>query len=693
MVDETTMETLPREASTAWRLGYLELRPRKRGQMEQQARGSLAPATAAEADSDLREPTARIIKLLAERPRALYIWGPAASGKTMLAGQVRQILSDQGWKSVFVVLDEASTPDSIRRDLVRSAPFLAASGMDADWQRVVDLVNAQSETAPVLLGLDQYDAVWSWDEWLRRNVLERLANTVTVIMTGRQPPARIWAGNHLWRERVATYRVTDLSRDEVGRHLTSLGITEPSAHDAVYQVSAGRIGFVARAADALTSRDLETARRILTPSASDAEGPISMAIVSFLVEQVLHPGSRRDAWRAGAGRESVDLIVAAASIVPYFRRNLLQLLVERSVVEPFWAQAVELPIIRRYEGGYYALEEPLRTQIEALVRQTRPWSAARWRHIARGYLISQLDKDDAVNVEASWASLVHLMTRGPGVQSNLASARPSTWTVEWLVDPDSVTPSPLHPKPGDVLTVPAEAVMVARALVLRGPAGDIVAGARVRRGRATEWGALAIIDHVAWTGSESDAPLAILIELAKEWIHEDVVIWDDRELGSDGVALRQQLDAWGFERGAVPGVAEMIPVLDFRARPFRVWLQQLAIQRTALPDPEPLANMAREALLAASDPESLMNTELARRYVGVNPGASLAAVRTWILDALASANLGDVPSGRALLTAYYLDRYGSHEMLAEHFHVSRATYFRSHRRALELLGTELWRYA
>jgi hypothetical protein len=232
-----------------------------------------------------------------------------------------------------------------------------------------------------------------------------------------------------------------------------------------------------------------------------------------------------------------------------------------------------------------------------------------------------------------------------------------------------------------------------RTLVARSPSGEVVAEARVRRGRPADWGAVAVIDQVAWSLSAPDAPLALLLELAKEWIHYDVVIWDDRQLEGTGAHhLRAQLDAWGFERVAIP-VAGELPMIDFRARPFRVWLEQLTIQRAPLPDGEVLANMAREALLATSDPESLMNTDLARRYLESHPAASVAAVRTWILDALASASLGDVPSGRALLTAYYLDRYGSHEMLAEHFHVSRATYFRSHRRALELLGTELWRYA
>ena len=661
--------------------------------MEQQVPDSRTPAAQTDADAELQGSLTEIIKLLADEPRGLYIWGPASSGKTMLAGQVRQKLSAQGWASAFLVLDEASTPDSIRRDLVRSAPFLPRTAIDADWPHVLDLLNEHGATAPVLLGLDQYDAVWSWDEWLRRNVLERLANTTTVIMTGRQAPARIWAGNHLWRERVATYRVVDLSREAVRRHLTAMGITEPSAHDAVYQVSAGRIGFVARAADALTSRDLEMARRILTPSGPASEGTTSMAVVSFLVEQVLHPGSRRDSWRAGAGRESIDLIVAAASIVPYFRRNLLQLLVGRSTVDQFWAPAIELPIIRRYEGGYYALEEPLRIQIEALVMQTRPWSAARWRHIARGHLISQLDKDDAVNLEASWVSLLHLMPRKEEERSYLPNAASSSWDFEWVVGAYSTKDLHVDAETREDVSFGSPTAMDWRTLVARSPSGEVVAEARVRRGRPADWGAVAVIDQVAWSLSAPDAPLALLLELAKEWIHYDVVIWDDRQLEGTGAHhLRAQLDAWGFERVAIPGAGEL-PMIDFRARPFRVWLEQLTIQRAPLPDGEVLANMAREALLATSDPESLMNTDLARRYLESHPAASVAAVRTWILDALASASLGDVPSGRALLTAYYLDRYGSHEMLAEHFHVSRATYFRSHRRALELLGTELWRYA
>ncbi|WP_169101960.1 sigma factor-like helix-turn-helix DNA-binding protein [Sulfobacillus harzensis] len=50
------------------------------------------------------------------------------------------------------------------------------------------------------------------------------------------------------------------------------------------------------------------------------------------------------------------------------------------------------------------------------------------------------------------------------------------------------------------------------------------------------------------------------------------------------------------------------------------------------------------------------------------------------------AELGARVDGKTVLVLYYLDRRGTHEELAEVLHVSRATYFRNHRQALERLA-------
>lgn len=65
--------------------------------------------------------------------------------------------------------------------------------------------------------------------------------------------------------------------------------------------------------------------------------------------------------------------------------------------------------------------------------------------------------------------------------------------------------------------------------------------------------------------------------------------------------------------------------------------------------------------------------------------------RIWFLDALNSADWEEQPGGKTLLVLYYLERRGTHEELAEMLHVSRATYFRKHRQALEYLADAVFR--
>jgi hypothetical protein len=627
---------------------------------------------------------------LAEFPGGLYIWGPPSAGKTVLMRSLSQALVDDGAVVLTVRLDSASSPDSIRRDLLQLSTTTAGDDADRSWPEYLDDLNRAAATSPLVLCFDDYDTAWSWDEWLRRNVFERLRSQITILMTGRQPPSRLWAGDRLWRERIGTYRVPDLSRDEVADFLRQATIDDVAAHNAVYQLSGGRIGFVARMADALSATDVEVARRILPPAPARGDSSPSTSVVSFLVEHVLHPGSRRESWRAGAGRDSIDMVVAAASMVPFFRRGLMQTLVERNIVDRFWPALVELPIVRRYEGGYYAIEEPLRSQIEALVVHARPWASARWRHIARGHLISQLDKDDPVSLEASWTSLIHLLPDRKTDEFRLAG---SPWTFEWAAQTEGDHPGLNRSVRDGPLQLEPDAVVEPIVVTARTADGTVVGEMRTRSGRTATWGSVTIIDQIAWDPVHPGVSQALAWEAAKAWIHCDVVVWavgDIPQAPGEPFAT-QELEAAGFEPGEIPGNADAW-VLDFRTRPFRVWLERRTVLRRPLPDGDTLANAARDALLAMGDPESLMSCEIGRRYVDAHADASVASVRTWILDALSSANLGDVPSGRALLTAYYLDRYGSHETLAEHFHVSRATYFRSHRRALELLGVELWRY-
>jgi len=63
-----------------------------------------------------------------------------------------------------------------------------------------------------------------------------------------------------------------------------------------------------------------------------------------------------------------------------------------------------------------------------------------------------------------------------------------------------------------------------------------------------------------------------------------------------------------------------------------------------------------DILQAMGDLDALVRTALAQRYQARNEDATPAMVRSWVLDALESADLSEWPSGRTLLTLYYLDR-------------------------------------
>lgn len=639
----------------------------------------------------------QVTEHLGKGTRVLYLWGPPASGKTVLLRQIHDLVTARDIWSIRLTFSETSTPQTVQVDLNSVLdPSLPATGSSDDWLAIAKALRDRATDGLAVLMIDDYDRSWSWEPWLREQFFSRLDPRVALLLTGRRPPDRFWAGDRLWREKVVAERLPDLNRDQVAEFLTRSGVA--SAHaDEVYALSKGRIGFVARAADALAASDADSGRGRLWSSRRSAS--VASRSMSFLVEHVLHPGSRRTVWRAGAGRPSLDTVVAAASLIPVFQRGLLAEMIGREVVDRYWDALQELPIVHQFEGGYYGIADPLRRRMERLVLRGRPWASSVWRRRAAIALIANVSPDDDVNLEATWASLGHLARqrywghrRRPDV--DLAAG----WHFEWqsgrqrpdgvqaltLAGPVTAMPHSPHPtRDGHVVTALDDD-------------GRVIGYITMVEGSFAPWRDVLWVTTLALDPAVAGLQGALVQEAAKEWVRHQAVMWVAGTFAPGVIEtgdppLDSVLNFLRFQ-GQDVGLRDAVGVLDFTRLPYHRWLREVITVSDPMPSEEDIAAMARDVLQAVGDPDALVRTALAERYQARNEDATPALVRSWVLDALASADLGDLPSGRALLTLYYLDKSGSHEALAERFNVSRATYFRSHRRALTLLGEALWQY-
>ena len=633
--------------------------------------------------------------LTTENRRVVYIWGPPASGKTMLLGQLAEDLTRLGTLPVVLRVDESSSPDLIRTDLARVlAGVFGLQIQNADWPNLLGAFNRRASQQRLVLCMDGYDSCWSWDGWLRQNVFDRLGGGIALVLTGRRPPNRLWAGNRLWNDALGTLMLKDLDPSALGDFLAQSGISDPRIHEEVYLLSSGRLGFAARAADALNATEAELTQRLLSATGRSSSGRGGGRLVSFLIEHVLHPGSRRGTWRAGSGRDSIDTLVAAACILPIFRRGVLTAMVGRPVVDRYWDYLVELPIVHRYEAGYYALAEPLRSRMESLVTQVRPWASAQWRQKAAQYLVNTVDGDGDFTFEGAWLSLCHFARKRLWRDRlHPLAGNGESWSFDWTstVDDDDVSGvSLLYAGPMTAVAAFGLRETSAEALRVRDENGRTLGHLDIVSGLDHRGLSVMVVTRIGVDASEPGVERALIRELAKEWGRYESIFWAAGNFSptEPDRSLAPLLSFLLFERDAEDDAAPW--TLNFSALSFREWLRRVTMETDAAPESEDLANMAREALTAIHDPDALARVALADRFLQFNEQASSGHIRTWILDALSSADLGEFPSGRALLTLYYLDRHGSHESLAEHFNVSRATYFRSHRRALALLGEALW---
>ena len=80
----------------------------------------------------------------------------------------------------------------------------------------------------------------------------------------------------------------------------------------------------------------------------------------------------------------------------------------------------------------------------------------------------------------------------------------------------------------------------------------------------------------------------------------------------------------------------------------------------------------------------------AQYFRAMYPWMGGAGLSAWVQDALEELRAEGPALLADLVRLYYLDHFGTHEMLAEHLDLSRRSYFRRHREALERLGKLLY---
>jgi hypothetical protein len=362
----------------------------------------------------------------------------------------------------------------------------------------------------------------------------------------------------------------------------------------------------------------------------------------------------------------LDRLLAIASLCHTFDLPGLSAIDRELAGHTAWDAAIRLPFVKPVGAGRYRLHPPVADGLAAAVRRQRPWQARIWQRRAIAACRARL-RDDPRAIGDIWLEVARL-GRGAPWFDDLHPGAERGWRIhDWAA---AVPPTAWQAGP-DAGALWRRAT--GRLVVTDGQGGGVLATGALTSApddcptlhlAGPSGGAQCVLLRELLGRLAAPGPVAVCTTCADVHRAADRLGWVPTTPAADGRS-RSRGDTRGLADGVWPPLG----------RP------------TGLLDNVESGTTAREALAALHTPARLPQTVLGAWCASQDPGVSPAR---WILDALDSADLrvGSVDGG-ALLRAYYVDRAGSHEALAERCNLPRTSYFRAHRRALAALGAAL----
>lgn len=612
-----------------------------------------------------------------------YVYGPPGVGKTALLRALGRAMGDESkYRQILLQVHRIGLdPGAFFRGMASSLDISRNESCGPD--AVAAVIQDLARTTGVLLLIDDYDVLGSEEAAIRERLLYRLPPGSAVVLAGRRTPSAVWPLERAWRHYVTQIPLADLPETEAEALFDVHCIVDPRVREEAYAVTAGRPSLLAHVTDLLSLDEVAAAAeddRSATPFPAAQEAELS----SYLIEQLLHPGSRRHAWRPRQGAPRLDTAMAAASTVPSFNRELLTAMVGHEVVEGAWEDLHRLPITAD-SYGWLHLSPGLKKRLAQIVQRQRPWISRVWRRRALAHCLggdrSRSDRQMNLVGFQIWATVAGLWPDSDSGPTGEMVLTRGTWPERLETQVSSASGRALLSELAGRAPDRFMWVQDRRGRLLAGSAAvpaevlpeDVLPRSAVRERT------LAVVAH-----AEHRAALGLMLgELAGLFRDCDVVLARGMGEGSD---LFSEIGFSPDETGTAGWWR-----LDLHACPFGEWLSQLAAPLFAVPELRDPAAIAKEILQTFSSGVDVLGTELGRELLGGRWGVARSEVRRWLLDALLSADLGELPcSGGMLLKMYYVDRIGSHEEIAERLNLPRATYFRTYRQALTQFGNALF---
>ncbi|SMC03252.1 hypothetical protein SAMN00768000_0987 [Sulfobacillus thermosulfidooxidans DSM 9293] len=576
----------------------------------------------------------------------VYLWGPPGSGKSHVAEQFFEHQRLTGQHALYSQARLIGPDDKDITSYLQQVFEIEPSEKKFDWSRLA------FKARDLIWIIDDYDAWRRHHAWFWTVLTDMRHFGAGIVLTGKESPRRLWAGQS--DNVVETLPLPDFDKETITQICRQFELHDPEFVSEAIAISRGRPRLLYAIAQGIKS-----VKDMLPPSTHLNANLFHTQMPMFLIEQVCHPGSRRMKWRAGQGtNQSLDLLMAAASLTPIFTRDLLSQLVGPATVNESWDAFTNSPFLDVFHGGYFGLYPGLRQRVRQATQQARPWIWEQWTRKTAQYFI-HLIKSTEHSFPFAWEQVVGLIRWKFGHSAFQVD--------EWQGQQWRVIHDLLSGVPGDNET-----------FSVFDDEERCLGTMTIRRDKTVP--RIIITDLVSHASN-----LAVMFMLFSHVIKQSSgygqIMWALTPEHPMTAAFLDLLHYLGFI-----DQLDGSKILDFNNVDLVMWLTQIlrSPQGDSIDNP---VQAVQNALQVLSSDSELHQTELSRYWRSISHKGT---VRSWFLDALSSADLGPSIGGRTLLALYYLKKQGTHEELAEQLHLSRATYFRNHRTALEKLSAALF---
>lgn len=323
--------------------------------------------------------------------KLVHLHGPGGIGKTSL---LRSYIRASGRDDVTVTVtaEEFRTPIPFLEELHR---LLSGKGWrpplpegEAD-SRLAEYLNEQAAARQgLLLILDSFEECRPIERWLRERWLPMLSVHVRVCMSGRYPLAEEWLREPGWHGLLHQHRLGPLSRRSVNRYMDLRGIADPYARETIDRFAKGIPLALAMACDTVVQYGMELLQE------DTRKRRMIQSLCGVLLQDLTDSSLKR--------------LLDAASLVWRFDQDLLEEMTGRAVEDDTFRKLCGLPFITLTDQWGWSMEDAARDWVRTDLSGRSPETCELYRRRAQLLLQGRFASAPAEQKERFIVELLYL---------------------------------------------------------------------------------------------------------------------------------------------------------------------------------------------------------------------------------------------------------------------------------------------